>query len=258
MTFDEIVNYCKSKKDAQEIYPFDEVTLAMSINYKMFALFDGKDMETVNLKHDPELIPGLIASFECIGPGFHMNKTHWITVNFAHADIKDTELLALIDRSYDLVKAGLPAFIRKSLDVYFEIIPFQSKAYQKSLQLRENILRKPLRMKLKQRELKGEEYDIHIGGFYNEKLIACCIISRVSDQEAKIRQVAVEEITQGWGIGTKLMTFAESQAQELGYKSIILHARESVIPWYESIGYQITGDPFIEVGIPHAKMIKSL
>jgi predicted GNAT family N-acyltransferase len=63
---------------------------------------------------------------------------------------------------------------------------------------------------------------------------------------------------QGVGIGMKLMEYAEEVAINHGCTSVILHARKTVMSWYESLNYEIIGDEFMEVGIPHYKMIKNL
>ena len=46
--------------------------------------------------------------------------------------------------------------------------------------------------------------------------------------------------------------------KENNYNSLECNARESAIPFYESLGYQKIGNQFFEVKIPHYKMIKSL
>ena len=43
-----------------------------------------------------------------------------------------------------------------------------------------------------------------------------------------------------------------------GYKYLIMHARDTAIGFYEKFGYQITGNPFTEVGLPHHVMQKEL
>ncbi|MGA1434548.1 MAG: GNAT family N-acetyltransferase, partial [Candidatus Kapaibacteriota bacterium] len=90
------------------------------------------------------------------------------------------------------------------------------------------------------------------------ELIAYCMITTLAKNQAKIRQVAVSKKLQGAGIGTKLMEFAEQTAYNQGQQTIVLHARKHVADWYASIGYEQVGNEFLEVGIPHVKMIKNL
>lgn len=258
MTFDEIANYCMLKPNAEETYPFDEVTMVMKIGGKMFALLDCQTMETINLKHDSELIPELIANHASISPGYHMSKKHWITLNFNHTEMSDTEIIRLIDRSYDLVKSSLTKKVKARLDMTYSTFSIESPYYQQALQLRQDILRTPLNMKLSMQDIEGEEHDIHIGGIYEDKVLAYCIISSLDTHMCKIRQVCVSTSMQGVGIGMKLMEYAEEVAINHGCTSVILHARKTVMSWYESLNYEIIGDEFMEVGIPHYKMIKNL
>jgi len=39
---------------------------------------------------------------------------------------------------------------------------------------------------------------------------------------------------------------------------MVLHAREAAIPFYLRLGYELEGEPFTEVGIPHRRMVKLL
>jgi predicted GNAT family N-acyltransferase len=55
-----------------------------------------------------------------------------------------------------------------------------------------------------------------------------------------------------------MVQFSEKWANQNGYKIIDLHARKNVVPFYEKLGYHVEGDEFLEVGIPHLRMIKQL
>jgi predicted GNAT family N-acyltransferase len=39
---------------------------------------------------------------------------------------------------------------------------------------------------------------------------------------------------------------------------MVLHARETAVPFYLKLGYEVVGGQFEEVGIPHFKMEKKL
>jgi predicted GNAT family N-acyltransferase len=51
---------------------------------------------------------------------------------------------------------------------------------------------------------------------------------------------------------------SERVAIERGALRMTLHARQTAVPFYERLGYRVVGEPFIEVGIPHRAMEKSL
>ena len=73
-----------------------------------------------------------------------------------------------------------------------------------------------------------------------------------------MRQVAVRADAQGKGVGRALVEASEREAIERGYARIVLHARENAVPFYECLGYATEGEPFIEIGLPHRAMAKTL
>jgi predicted GNAT family N-acyltransferase len=62
----------------------------------------------------------------------------------------------------------------------------------------------------------------------------------------------------GEGVGTGLVTRAEELARALGFGEIVMHARVAAAPFYERLGYQREGRPFIEVTVAHVAMRKRL
>jgi predicted DNA-binding protein (MmcQ/YjbR family) len=70
---------------------------------------------TVNLKCDPEWSVTLREAHEDIVPGYHMNKTHWNTVNIENG-LEESFIKKLIDHSYELVVKSLPKKDKMILD----------------------------------------------------------------------------------------------------------------------------------------------
>jgi predicted GNAT family N-acyltransferase len=54
------------------------------------------------------------------------------------------------------------------------------------------------------------------------------------------------------------MQFAENLARDKGFKLITMNARDTAIGFYQKMGYQVVGDEFIEVTVPHHVMQKRL
>ncbi len=133
-----------------------------------------------------------------------------------------------------------------------------TKEYQQMVELRNDLLRKPLNLTFEADELDKEENDILIGAFDEEKMLGCCLLTRVDKQCVRLRQMAVQNNLQGKGIGRAMMNFAENVARDAGYKRIMMHARLSAVGFYEKLGYKIKGDEFNEVSIPHYTMEKKL
>ena len=76
MNIQDFRDYCISRKGVTEEFPFDEQTLVFKVGGKMFALTDVDDFSSVNLKCEPEEVVMLIDKYECVHPGYHMNKKH--------------------------------------------------------------------------------------------------------------------------------------------------------------------------------------
>ena len=139
-----------------------------------------------------------------------------------------------------------------------KIIDHGSREYQQMVQLRNDILRKPLKLTLTPEELEKEKDEILIGAFEEEKMLGCCMLIIVNSSTVRLRQMAVLNNLQGKGIGRALMQFAENIARDRGFKKIIMHARKSAAGFYEKLGYQVRGEEFEEVTLPHYEMEKKL
>lgn len=139
-----------------------------------------------------------------------------------------------------------------------KIIDHGSYEYQQMVNLRLEILRKPLGLSFTQEELDTEKEDILIAAFEDEKILGCCMLIQEDPQTVRLRQMAVLNNLQGKGIGRALMQFAENLARDRGYTRMTMHARASATGFYEKLGYEISGDQFYEVTIPHYIMEKTL
>jgi predicted GNAT family N-acyltransferase len=130
--------------------------------------------------------------------------------------------------------------------------------YRQMLQLRYDILRKPLGLQFDESELEQEKQDILIAAFEDDKMLGCCLLTQKDSTTTRLRQMAVLNNLQGKGIGASLMNFAENLARDRGYKKMIMHARKAAVGFYEKQGYKTLGDEFTEVTIPHYVMEKKL
>ena len=133
-----------------------------------------------------------------------------------------------------------------------------TKEYQQMVKLRNEILRQPLGLSFTPDELAKEKEDILIGAFDEEDMLACCMLTKAGNDSLRLRQMAVHNNLLGKGIGASMMNFAEILTRDKGYKKIIMHARETATGFYEKLGYNVVGDKFTEVTIPHYVMEKKL
>ena len=137
-------------------------------------------------------------------------------------------------------------------------IDYGSPEYKEMIARRMEILRKPLGLSFNEEDLAKEKDDILLGAFEDDQLVACCILTKVSEETCKLRQMAVHEKMQRNGIGAALMHFAENVARDAGFKSMIMNARKTAQGFYEKLGYKADGNEFIEVTIPHYEMRKNI
>lgn len=73
-------------------------------------------------------------------------------------------------------------------------------------------------------------------------------------EQTKITRLAVLLPFRKGGVGSALLRAALKRALSRPYSYIFLHAQLSALPLYESMGFQVQGNQFIEAGIVHQKL----
>ena len=99
-------------------------------------------------------------------------------------------------------------------------------------------------------EMEIDEYEAH-----------CIHFVLYTDHVAgvmKLQRMAVEKAYRGADYGRVIMEAAENFAKEQGYHKITLGAQVTAVGFYERLGYQKTGAPFMDAGIEHYEMNKEL
>lgn len=137
-------------------------------------------------------------------------------------------------------------------------IKYNTEDYNLELKLRDNVLRTPLGLSLYDENLKAEKDDFHIGAYANGHLVGVLILTKQSEKEIKMRQVAVSEQWRSLKVGTALVRYAEQYAKNKGYETVLLHARKTAREFYLKLCYESVGKEFLEINIPHYCMRKSL
>ena len=137
-----------------------------------------------------------------------------------------------------------------------ELIEWGSVKYIQSLALRHEVLRKPLGLIFDPAIFPEEKGDIHLVANHGDWLVGCMILTEAGN-DLKMRQVAVANKYRRNKVGARMVALAEVKAIEMGKQKMVLHARDSALDFYLSLGYYIVGDQFEEVGIPHHRMEKA-
>lgn len=104
MNVEELRTYALNKEGVEECFPFGESTLVFKVKGKIFLLVSLYSQPLqFNAKCDPEKAVEWREQYDCVQPGYHMNKKHWNTVSI-DGSIPNRLLTEMIDDSYSLVK----------------------------------------------------------------------------------------------------------------------------------------------------------
>ena len=103
-----------------------------------------------------------------------------------------------------------------------------------------------------------EPEERHFALWDGDALVACVVIRPLEGGAVKLRQMAVEPPRQGCGAGRRLLEGVEEQLRVEGVSRIELNARDTAAGFYRKLGYRKVGGEFVEVTIPHWKMVKRL
>jgi predicted GNAT family N-acyltransferase len=125
-------------------------------------------------------------------------------------------------------------------------------------ELRHEILRKPWGMVKGTEQADDDVTSLHYAAFDDDNnMIGVGRLHFNSPEEGQIRFMAVSQ--QGKGVGKAIMHAMEQEAARQNAKSIVLHARELAVPFYEKLGYQITNKSYLLFGeIQHWEMRKGV
>lgn len=137
-----------------------------------------------------------------------------------------------------------------------QLVEVGSSNYYQALGLRDLVLRKPLGLMFSMSDLGTERHFKHFVCLSKDRVIATSQLVDLGEGRLKMRQVAVHPKFQGQHIGSELVHYQEVWATTNGFDQIELNARESAVQFYQKLHYQVEGDVFMEVGIPHRFMIK--
>jgi predicted GNAT family N-acyltransferase len=133
-----------------------------------------------------------------------------------------------------------------------------SAEYAAQVELRREVLRRPLGLDFTPEQLAAEAAQFHLGAWDGDRLVGCLALRLDEPGIFRMRQVAVVPDAQGTGVGRALVAESEAEARRRGGTSMTLNARDTAVAFYARLGYAAEGPPFLEVGISHLRMTKDL
>ncbi|MBU8895832.1 GNAT family N-acetyltransferase [Corallococcus sp. M34] len=139
-----------------------------------------------------------------------------------------------------------------------DFIHLDHPLYARELDLRFRVLREPLGHTREQVLFPFEAQSLHLIAHDAGEVVGCVLFHPEDAHGGRLFQMAVAPQLQGQGLGAQLVRTLETGLRERGFTHVHLHARAQVVPFYERLGYAVHGEPFIDVGIPHRHMNKTL
>ncbi|MGG4267280.1 GNAT family N-acetyltransferase [Peribacillus simplex] len=81
---------------------------------------------------------------------------------------------------------------------------------------------------------------------------------RVIDNIGKVQRICVLSSVRKNGAGAMIMNAIEEYANKREVPQLKLNAQVNAIPFYSKLGYEIVSDEFMDAGIPHKTMTKTI
>ncbi|MCC5804446.1 GNAT family N-acetyltransferase [Rossellomorea vietnamensis] len=105
-----------------------------------------------------------------------------------------------------------------------------------------------------------DEYENHSTHFvlYDQNKAVGAGRFRILDGVGKVERICVLKSIRGKGAGRTLMLGIEEYAKRQPLSQLKLNAQTYAIPFYEGLGYQVTSEEFLDAGIPHKTMKKTI
>ncbi|QDP39812.1 GNAT family N-acetyltransferase [Radiobacillus deserti] len=102
-----------------------------------------------------------------------------------------------------------------------------------------------------------EDIAIHFVGYENHIPVAASRLRLVEDY-GKLERICVLKEHRGKSYGKDIISRMEAYIQDKGLQKSKLNAQTHAEGFYKSLGYKTISDTFMDAGIPHVTMIKSL
>ncbi len=137
-------------------------------------------------------------------------------------------------------------------------IAFDSPERAALVELRREVLRRPLGLDFTAEQLAAESDQLHLGAWDGVRAVGALLLAPRGAAMAQMRQVAVAVDARRRGVGRLLVGESEARARREGWTRLVLHARRDAEAFYARLGYQAVGEPYVEIGLAHVTMTKEL
>ncbi len=154
----------------------------------------------------------------------------------------------------------LRSFFQKKREESIKVRRIHRSDYEAYYLLREEVFVKEQGVPLKE---EFDEFDElkstwHVAAFEGEQLVGTMRILFQDKNIVRVGRLAVKKTHRMKGIGSRLLYYAEKQAKAQNVDEIRLSAQVKALDFYKEHGYRISGASFLDAGIPHMKMKKTI
>ncbi|WP_310618653.1 GNAT family N-acetyltransferase [Flexibacterium corallicola] len=102
----------------------------------------------------------------------------------------------------------------------------------------------------------GDETALHLGALHMTSLVGVGSFF-YEGTSVRLRKLAVLPDFQGQGIGQRLIETAIEKLAQTSARELWCDARETALPFYEKLGFSVSGDIFHKDGLPYFKAHKN-
>ena len=76
--------------------------------------------------------------------------------------------------------------------------------------------------------------------------------------DGHVGRIAVHKAWRGQGVGARLTEYLTEVARDRGFETIHLHSQARAAGFYSRLGFEARGETFLEAGIEHVLMVRTL
>ncbi len=133
-----------------------------------------------------------------------------------------------------------------------------SAIYKDSLSIRNKVFVDEQQVPPEMEVDEFEDKTTYVVGYLDSIPVVTARLLPMEQCTYKVQRVAVLKNYRGRQIGKQIMNEIEHFAIKNNYTSLILGAQDQAVGFYSSLGYTINSEGYLDAGIPHHDMVKTL
>lgn len=139
-------------------------------------------------------------------------------------------------------------------------VEFGSENYEKTVRLRDKVMRKPLGLSIENDDLSYEKNATVLAVLDGDAILGTGVFEQEDEATIKIRYVCVDSDLQKTGVGRRLIEDIENRVRKQGVKRIYMEARVSAAGFYKKLQFHEYGKVYLmkEAPVEHIYMEKRL